>query len=1182
MTTEQLIFWNRIVAGTLFSIALLTFGLTVEPTASFWDAGEYIATSAKLQVGHPPGAPFFQMMGAFFALFATSAEKVALMVNLMSVFSSAFTILFLYLSLTLILRKLPSFKKIDSPKEAIAFFGSAAVGALAFCFSDSFWFNAVEAEVYAMATCILSILFWLALRWEREMNTPRGDRWLLLIAFVIGLSFGVHFMGLLTIPAIGMLYFFKNTEKVTVKNFIRANVISVAILLFIFKLLLPSTLALFSKMEVFFVNQMNLPFNSGTIIIGILFLVFFYFSLKYTRQKKYINLNTAVLSLLFVLLGFSSWIMLPIRANANTVINENSPSDARQLLAYYNLEQYPETKLFYGPMFSDMYAGQDELEPYIDDKPKYERDEKTGRYVIVNHWEDARINANSEHKGFLPRLWSSEHAENYINFTEPLKFSIRAEYRGSEELRQRVAEFRQQEAEGELTGKEYHNFYRKMARYIDIEKPSFLSNLQYFFNYQVNYMYVRYFLWNFVGRQDDVQGNFNILHGNWLSGIPFIDEIRLGNQSQISEDAKNNKARNTYFFLPFVLGLMGVIFLYQQDKKRFWVLLLFFLFTGLALKVYLNERPFEPRERDYALVGSFYVFSIWIGLGAYYLSLEIKKLWNNALAKPATIALCMVSVPLLMGYQNWDDHDRSGRYTAQSVAKSYLTSIQEDVGAMIFTIGDNDTFALWYAQDIEGYRTDVRPINTSLLATDWYIDQMKRKTYESDPIPSQLTHDLYAYGIRDYIKYEPLVDSLRWDIKDFMNWVASDNPRTKYKNLIEQSGGDPRAYPKGTQEMVFYPTNKIRVPVNVENVIKSGVVTEKDRDRIVPYIDIDLPEGGLYKNKLLMLDILANNDWERPIYFTGGSFDPSEYLWMKEYLQLEGLVYKLVPIKTALNPVNPYIMGRVDGDLMYDIVKQWEWGNSQSPAIYHDTETRKNSISYRSNMVRLAEVLIDEGKNKKAEEILDLAIEKMPIEYFGYYSLLTPFVDSYYRIDQKEKARSVFEQVEAKHQSQLNYFASLSLNLQYQLGEEILTEIERYRALVEAVLDNKDEEKLVEYIQRFRNSSRKFSFLYGEYDYYTALEEFVEGLYLGGENDQARELVDNIADVYDERLALLSRFSPQRQEELYNQIMEELNGYRRVLLYVNLFDTDEYRDSLENRVFVSMKGLAVFDSLLEN
>lgn len=1180
MTTQQLTFWNRLIGTVVFLIALLTFSLTVEPTASFWDAGEYIATSAKLQVGHPPGAPFFQMMGAFFAMFANGPENIALLVNLMSVFSSAFTILFLYLTLGLLLKKIPPFQHIDSPSEMIGYFGSAAVGALAFCFSDSFWFNAVEAEVYAMATCILAALFWMALRWEQEMNTPRGDRWLLLIAFTIGLSFGVHFMGLLTIPAIGMLYYFKNTKTLTFKNFVLSNVISVAILLFIFKLLLPSTLALFGKMEVFFVNQVNLPFNSGTIITVILFMVFFYYALRFTRKKNYVNLNTGLLCLFFVLLGFSSWIMLPIRANANTVINENSPSDARQLLAYYNLEQYPETKLFYGPMFSDMYAGQDEYEPYVDDKPKYERNEKTGRYVIVNHWENARINANSNHKGVLPRLWSSEHAENYINFTRPLEFSIRPEYRRSEELQKRVSAFRQEAQEGQLTGEDYHRFYKSMARYIIIEKPTFLANLYYFITYQVNYMYVRYFLWNFAGRQDDVQGNYSILHGNWLSGIAFLDEIRLGNQAEISEDARNNKARNTYFFLPLILGLMGIVFLYQQDKKRFWVLLLFFLFTGLALKVYLNERPFEPRERDYALVGSFYVFCIWIGFGCYYLGLELKKIWQHTWAKPTAIGLCLLGVPFLMAYQNWDDHDRSGRYTAQSVAKSYLTSIQENKGAMIFTIGDNDTFALWYAQEIEGYRTDVRPINTSLLATDWYIDQMKRKTYQSDPIPSQLTHDKYAYGIRDYIKYEPLADSLRWDVKDFINWVASDDSRTRYKNLIYQAGEDPTLYPKGTQEMIFYPTNKIRVPVNVENVIKSGIVKEKNRDEIVPYIDIDLPESGLYKNQIIMLDILANNDWKRPIYFTGGSYDNAEYIWMKEYLQLEGLVYKLVPIKTPLNPINPYLMGRVDSDLMYAIVKQWEWGNSNSPNIYHDPETRKNSISYRSNMVRLAEVLIDEGKDVEAEEILDLAIEKMPIDFFGYYSLLTPFVESYYRIGKRDKARAIFEKVAGKHQSQLNYFNSISLDLQYEMGEEILTEIERYRALVEAVLDNKDKEKIASYIQTFRESSQAFSFLYGKYDYYTALDEFVEGLYLGGASTQAHNLADLIASVYEERINIIASLDTQRQEQIGDRVMDEVNGFRKLLLYVSLYDDQQKKDVFEKRVYNSIKQLVVFDSLI--
>lgn len=386
----------------------------------------------------------------------------------------------------------------------------------------------------------------------------------------------------------------------------------------------------------------------------------------------------------------------------------------------------------------------------------------------------------------------------------------------------------------------------------------------------------------------------------------------------------------------------------------------------------------------------------------------------------------------------------------------------------------------------------------------------------------------------------------------------------------------------GTQEMIFYPTNKIRVPVNVENVIKSGVVKEKDRDQIVPYIDIDLPKSGLYKNQLMMLDILANNDWKRPIYFTGGSYAESEYMWMKEYLQLEGLVYKLVPIKTALNPVNPYLMGRVDADGMYNIVKQWEWGNANSPEIYHDPETRKNSISYRSNMVRLAEVLIDEGKEDKAEEIMDLALEKMPIDYFGYYSLLTPFVEGYYRIDKKEKARNVFEAVAKKHQSQLNYFNSISLDLRYDLGEDILTEVERYRALVEAVLDNRDTERMAEYIQEFRNYSRMFAFLYGEYDYYTAMEEFVEGLYLAGEKEEARELAKKIGAVYDDRLQVIQGFAPERQLELRDRIMEEINGYRRILLYVNLYDSEEERDRLENKIYNRIKDLVIFEDLIEN
>ena len=1165
--------WNRSFGWGIFVIALFTYGFTVEPTASFWDAGEYIATSAKLQVGHPPGAPLFQMMGAFFAMFATSPEKVALMVNFMSVFSSAFTILFLFWTLTLLLKKLPAFKTLETTNQRITFFGSATVGALAFCFSDSFWFNAVEAEVYAMATFILSLIFWLALRWEQDMHEPRGDRWLLLISFIIGLSFGVHFMGLLTIPALGMIYFFNNTKSINFKNFLIANIISVAILLFIFKLLIPTTLAFFGKSEVFFVNNIGLPFNSGTIIAGICFLLFFFYFLRFTEKKKWVNLNTITLCILFVLVGFSSWLMIPIRANANTVINENSPTDARALLAYYNLEQYPETHLFYGPLFSDVYAGQDETEPYFDDKPKYERDYKKGEYIIVNHWEKARINSNSNHRGFLPRLWSSEHAGNYMNFTGPLEFTIAPEYRSNQMLVSRVNDFRNEIREGMVTGDDYHQFFRTLSPYLQIEKPSFWSSLQFLFQYQIGYMYWRYFMWNFTGRQNDIAGTYDTLNGNWISGINLFDSLRLGNQSEISEDAKNNKARNTYFFLPFLLGLIGLYFLYQQDPNRFWVLLLFFLFTGLALKIYLNERPFEPRERDYALVGSFYVFAIWIGMGVFALAHKIKVIIKSNVAPLATVVLCLF-VPFLMAYQNWDDHDRSGRYTAQSMAKSYLESIQEDAGAMIFTIGDNDTFALWYAQEIEGYRTDVKTINTSLLATDWYIDQMKRKTYESESIPSQMTHDLYAYGIRDYIKHESLIDSVRWDIKDFINWVASDHPRTKYKSLLLQAGEDPNRLPMGTQEMIFYPTNKIRVPVNKENVIKSGLVKPKDYDLIVPYIDIDLPEGGMTKNQIMMLDILANNDWERPIYFTGGSYADSEYMWMKEYLQLEGLVYKLVPIRTPLNSNNPYIMGRLDSDLMYDIVMKWSWGNSESTSIYHDPETRKNSISFRSNMARLAEKLIDEGKNKKAKEVLDLAIHKMPLDYFGYYSLVVPMIDTYYRLDAVKSAQQLALKVGEKYRDEMEYFSSLKPSEQYLLGEEIITQAERYRTLMEAVLVNKDKILLSKSLNQFIEAITPFVNLYGEYDFYTSLSMFVEGYYLAGEQVKAKNLIEDIAEQYEGRFAMIANFSQNDQQLVFDRIKEEILDFQQLIDKVKNFDQD-LADSLQLRFDKSMSQFKI-------
>ncbi|MDO6596385.1 DUF2723 domain-containing protein [Oceanihabitans sp. 2_MG-2023] len=1047
--------WNTILGWFSFLIALITYSLTVEPTVSFWDAGEYILTASKLQVGHPPGAPLFQMLGAFFSIFALEPSQIGLLMNMMSAVSSAFTILFMFWTISLLLKKLVANNTELSKNQSVAILGSALVGSLAFTFTDSFWFNAVETEVYAMATLIMSILFWLGLRWEQEMDAPRGNRWLILIAFTIGLSFGVHFMGLLTIPAIGLIYYFKNYKEITVKSFIVANIVTVAILLFIFKLLAPNILRFFSVLEIFFVNSIGLPFNSGSIIAALLLIALVYFGLQYTRKKNYKHLNTGILCLTFIVIGFSSWTMLPIRANANVVINENNPSSARELLAYYNLEQYPETHLFYGPQFTDQYSGLDTIEPYVDDKPKYEKDLAKGEYVIVNDYKKAKQNYNHEHASILPRMWSAENAENYLMFTGILDFKLKPEYQLENELRKSISDFRSDLSQGLIDYEDYNNFLKQFGpQYLDIEKPSLMSNIVYMFEYQLGYMYWRYFMWNFTGRQDDMQGEYDN-HGNWISGINFIDSWHLDqSQENLPGDIKNNKARNTYYFFPLILGLIGLFFLFNKDKKLFWTMLVFFLFTGLAIQVYTNVRPFEPRERDYSVVGSFYVFALWIGFGVYAIYDALKKYASSKMLAPGITLICLILVPGILAANNWDDHDRSGKYTAKAMAKMYLDSCDEN--AILFSIGDNDTFALWYAQEIEGYRTDVRVVNTSLFQTDWYIDQMKRKAYDSDPIPSHFTHDQYKHGTRDYVMKRQISQDTMM-IKDFLDFIGSENPKTKFKYILQQQQENPNDYPSQLVNSNYFPVEDVVIPVNKENALKHGIVKAKDAEKIEDHIQIKITDGALYKNRLLMLDIVAYNDWKRPIYFTGGAFAEDDYIWMKDYLQLDGMCYKLTPIKTPVDRANPFDMGRVDSEKMYNIVKKWDWGNSNSPDIYHDVETRTNSITYRGNLARLIEQFINEDKPDKAEEIADLAMDKMPVDYFGYYTLLEPYISAYYEVDAKEKARKLFKDVSIKYQENLTYYSTLEQSKQRELGELIITDIERYKALVDVVLDYDDE-----------------------------------------------------------------------------------------------------------------------------
>jgi hypothetical protein len=1013
MTSLNFKKWDLILGWVTFAIALITYSLTIEPTVSSWDVGEYISTAVKLEVGHPPGAPLFQMLGAFFAMFTTEVSEIAKMVNFMSALASAFTILFMFWTISNLSHKLALKSGALTDGKYIAILGSSLVGSLAYTFSDSFWFSAVEGEVYAMSSFLMALLFWMGLKWESEIHLARGNKWLVLISFVVGLSFGVHILSLLVIPSIVLLYFFKTYPKITLKTTAIATVIAIVILMLVFKFLFPFTLKFFSASELFFINSIGMPYNSGTIIAGIILIALFYYGLKWTRKKKKIALNTFILSLLFIMVGFSSWIMLPIRANANTTINENSPSSARELLAYYNREQYGDANVFYDTYYSNSYQREiDATHPTKDDKPKYEK--KDGKYIIVNHYKDVLPNYADKHKGFIPRMVNPS--------PEVIK-------------RYKAIAGIPQESE---------------------RRPTFGENLTFMLDYQFGYMYGRYFMWNFVGRQNDIQGNLDINNGNWLSGIDFIDEARIGSQQKLPSYVLENKGRNTYYFLPFLLGLMGLLYQIKWDKENFFTLLLFFAFTGLAIIFYTNPKPFEPRERDYAVVGSFYIFAIWIGFGVLALYESLKKYTNPKAVAILVSSVALVGVPALMAQQNWDDHDRSNRFTAHLNAQAYLESC--DPNAIMFTIGDNDTFPLWYMQEVEGTRTDIKLINTSLFATDWYIDQMKRATYKAAPIPSQLTHDLYKFGSLDVAYYFDELRAIPKDstisIKDFMRWVESKSSRTFY-DLDDD----------GIPEKML-PTNNIRIPVNKKNVLTSGIVQPKDADQIVDYIDIKI-DRGITKNRILMLDILANNDWKQPIYFTGGSNANEEYIWLKDYLQLDGLGYKLVPIKTPIGKKSLFDMGRIDPEKMYSNVQKWDWRNINDGKIYLDEQSKRNAISMRNSLMRLSTAFAQQGDSLKAIEVLDLSLEKLPIKEFDHYSLSLDYPEMYYRLGEVEKARKTAETLIGLFREKLIWHSSFSKNDFDLVFEDFdMTFRYLYRGVLEQVQEHDPE---IEYLKQLQN-----------------------------------------------------------------------------------------------------------------
>ncbi len=854
-------------------------------------------------------------------------------------------------------------------------------------------------------------------------------------------------MALLAIPSIGYLYFFKKYPKVTVKNFIIANVAVVAVLLVVFGFLLPYTMIFFGKSEIFFVNSIGLPFNSGTIIAFVLLVGFFVFGLKYTREKQKHFANTLILSVLFIFIGFSCWLMLPIRANTQIPINENKPSDAAELLDYYNRKQYGSRSLFYDTFFTVKYGGAlDPSQPYKDGKVDYERDYASGKYSIINDGKNSDPNYASRFKGLLPRLWEPDMAANYMAFTKPVDFKIKPEYASEPEVMEMAGQLKAQAQSGRMSMREYDYYLKQMGEYIEVEKPSFTDNIGFMFNYQFGYMYTRYLLWNFAGRQNDIQGNNDRMNGNWISGIKFLDEIRLGSQENLTSDMLNNKGRNVYYMLPFILGLVGFVFHYRKDPKTFYVLLALFLFTSFALKIFLNERPFEPRERDYAVVGSFMVFAMWVGYGVYAIYEFVSSKVNAKVALPLVLGVTFLASPVLLAKENWNDHDRSEKYTALALGRAYLDSL--DPNAIIFTIGDNDTFPLWYLQEVEGYRTDVRVVCTTLLQAEWYIDQMKVKAYDSEALKIRFNHRQYSGENLYYAAMAPTVDE-RFDINTILEFIASDDPRAK----METESG---------MFITRIPTNKFSLPVNKDKVLKNGIVSQKFADEVVSEIPIDVKANALYRMRVIMFDIIANNNWDRPVYFTGGSITDEDFLWMKDYLQLNGLVYKLVPVKAKrMYDGHPLYIGSIDTEKMYKTVNSWYWGNFGSPNIYHDPETRKNAVSFRINLTRLAEQLVEEGKMDKAKNVVDLAMKNFPIEFFlpndrnGNYFTVEPFADLYYTLGEHKKAADIAVKLFTKAEEDLRFYKGMKLNEQQEYGSDIIFAFETaYRIIDNCKMHN--------------------------------------------------------------------------------------------------------------------------------
>jgi hypothetical protein len=924
--------WNNITGWIIFIISTAVYLLTLEPTVSFWDCGEFILSAFKLQVGHPPGAPLFLMLSRIATLFAGGdTSRVAVTVNIFSAICSGLAIMILFWTITHLTRRIFTSGKPLESKHIPVILAGGIIGSLAYTFSDTFWFSAVEGELYSISSLITGLVFWGMLKWEDEADKPYSGRWIILIAYLMGLGIGIHRLNLLILPVAVFVFYFRKYE-VTTKGLLKTSLVAVVMLWIMVYVIMPGIPKAAGWFELLFVNGIGLPYNSGLYFYLILIIACLIIGLRYSINKKKLILNYVLTSLTVIFIGYSSYAMILIRSTARPPMNQNDPSDVFSFIYYINMEQYGTPPKLYGNYYSA---------PVIDAKQVIAGYNKVnGKYEPYYRPE---YKYSPKFETILPRMYSADpdHESAYKYW-------------------------------GKVTGRRYTIDAPSGKKTVIC--PTFGENLRYFFRYQLGFMYLRYFMWNFAGRQNDIQGNGNPLHGNWISGIKFIDEARLGSLDKIPTDLKTNKGRNTYFFIPLLIGLAGLYWHYKNSRNGFWLVMIFFFMTGLAIILFLNQYPNQPRERDYAYAGSFYAFAIWIGMGFVFLYELLKKITSEKISLVVSFVLLLFAVPILMGSQNWDDHDRSGRYTARDIGSNYLKSVAPN--SILFTYGDNDSFPVWYAQDVEGVRTDVRVSNLSYIQAGWYIEMMRQKAYESDPLPFSLPDEKYMEGKRIQLPVDTRIEK-PVELKEVVDFAATDDKQAK----IDVSGrGD---------FLNYLPVNKFIIDVDPAEVLKNGTVKQYFRDSILSPIIWNYSENDAFKGDLAIMDIMSTNKWKRPIYFST-TVPSTQYKGLEKFFVQEGLAYRIAPLKTGSPDPGEY--GMIDPVVMYDnLMNKFTWGNAEDPSVYLDENNRRMFSNFRRLFGNLGKALIEKGDTTRAIEVVHRGLgivpaNKLPNDFFNLAS----------------------------------------------------------------------------------------------------------------------------------------------------------------------------------------------------